>query len=157
MGKALDGIRVLDMSHVQMGPSCTQILAWLGADVIKVEVPGQGDITRRQLRDLPDADSLYFTMLNCNKRSITINIKTNRGKEILRKLIEVCDVLVENFGPGVMDRQGLTWNVIHKINPRIIYASGKGFGPGPFENCKAYENIAQAMGCLLYTSPSPRD
>ncbi len=152
MGKALDGIRILDMTHVQMGPSCTQILAWLGADVIKVELPGRGDITRQQLRDLPDVDSLYFTMLNCNKRSITINTKTNKGKEIFRKLIETCDVLVENFAPGVMDRQGFSWAAIQEINSRIIYASGKGFGPGPFADCKAYETVAQAMGGAMSTT-----
>ena len=129
MGKALDGIRVLDMTHVQMGPSCTQMLAWLGADVIKVELPGRGDITRQQLRDLPDVDSLYFTMLNCNKRSITINTKTPKGQEIFRKLIEKCDVLVENFAPGALDRQGFSWEVVRQINPRIIYASGKGVRP----------------------------
>ena len=152
MGKALDGIRVLDMGHVQSGPSCTQILAWLGADVIKVELPGRGDITRQQLRDLPDADSLYFTMLNCNKRSITVNTKTNRGKDIFRRLIEGCDVLVENFAPGALDRQGFTWEVIHKINPRIIYASIKGFGAGPYFHLKAYETVAQAMGGAMSTT-----
>ena len=152
MGNALNGIRILDMTHVQMGPSSTQILAWLGADVIKVELPGRGDITRQQLRDLPDVDSLYFTMLNCNKRSITINTKTNRGQAIFRKLIEVCDVLVENFAPGALDRQGFSWDAIHKINPRMIYASGKGFGSGPFADCKAYETIAQAMGGAMSTT-----
>jgi formyl-CoA transferase len=152
MGKALNGIRVLDMTHVQMGPSSTQILAWLGADVIKVELPGRGDITRQQLRDLPDVDSLYFTMLNCNKRSITINTKTKKGQAIFRKLIEVCDVLVENFAPGAMDRQGFSWDVIQKINPRMIYASGKGFGSGPFADCKAYETVAQAMGGAMSTT-----
>ena len=152
MEKALSGIRILDMTHVQMGPSCTQILAWLGADVIKVELPGRGDITRQQLRDLPDVDSLYFTMLNCNKRSITINTKTNKGKEIFRKLIEVCDLLVENFAPGALDRQGFSWDVVHKINPRMVYASGKGFGPGPFVDCKAYETVAQAMGGAMSTT-----
>ena len=152
MGKALNGIRVLDMTHVQMGPSSTQILAWLGADVIKVELPGRGDITRQQLRDLPDVDSLYFTMLNCNKRSITINTKTNRGQAIFRKLIEACDVLVENFAPGALDRQGFSWDVIQKINPRLIYASGKGFGSGPFADCKAYETVAQAMGGAMSTT-----
>ena len=152
MGKALDGVRILDMTHVQLGPSCTQILAWLGADVIKVELPGRGDITRQQLRDLPDVDSLYFTMLNCNKRSITINTKTGRGKQIFRRLIEVCDVLVENFSPGALDRQGFTWDAIQRINPRIVYASGKGFGPGPFVDCKAYETIAQAMGGSMSTT-----
>ena len=152
MGKALEGIRVLDMTHVQLGPSCTQILAWFGADVIKVELPGRGDITRQQLRDLPDVDSLYFTMLNCNKRSITLNTKTDKGKEIFSRLIEVCDLLVENFGPGALDRQGFTWEAIREINPRIIYASGKGFGPGPFVECKAYETVAQAMGGAMSTT-----
>ena len=105
MANAMDGIRILDMTHVQMGPSCTQILGWFGADVIKVELPGRGDITRGQLNDEADVDSLYFTMLNCNKRSITLNTKNDYGKEIFRKLIEVCDVLVENFSPGALERQ----------------------------------------------------
>ena len=146
MAKALDGIRILDMTHVQSGPTCTQILAWFGADVIKVELPGRGDITRGQLRDKPNVDSLYFTMLNSNKRSITINTKHEKGKEVFRKLIEACDVMVENFAPGALDRQGFTWEVIHELNPRLIYASVKGFGPGPYEDCKVYENIAQCTG-----------
>ena len=152
MGKALDGIRVLDMTHVQSGPSCTQILAWFGADVIKVERPGTGDATRQQLRDLPDVDSLYFTMLNCNKRSITLNTKSDKGKEIFTRLIEACDVMVENFSPGALDRMGFTWERIHEINPRMIYASIKGFGPGPYEDCKAYENVAQCMGGACSTT-----
>ena len=146
MGKALDGIRILDMTHVQSGPTCTQLLAWFGADVIKVELPGRGDITRGQLRDKSNVDSLYFTMLNCNKRSITLNTKTKRGKEIFRELVRRCDVLVENFAPGALDRQGFTWEAIQGLNPRIIYASVKGFGPGPFEDCKVYENVAQCTG-----------
>jgi formyl-CoA transferase len=146
MTKALDGIRILDMTHVQSGPTATQILAWFGADVIKVELPGRGDITRGQLRDKPDVDSLYFTMLNCNKRSITLNTKTERGKAIFAKLIEACDVIVENFAPGALARQGFDWETIHGINPRIVYASIKGFGPGPFEDCKVYENVAQCTG-----------
>jgi formyl-CoA transferase len=150
--RALDGVKVLDMTHVQAGPSCTQILAWLGADVIKVELPGRGDITRGQLRDVPDADSLYFTMLNGNKRSITLNTKTPDGKAIFTKLIEHCDVLVENFGPGVLDRQGFPWEKIEQLNPRMIYASIKGFGPGPFEDFKAYETVAQAMGGSMSTT-----
>ena len=150
--KALDGIKVLDMTHVQAGPSCTQILGWLGADVIKVELPGRGDITRGQLRDLPDVDSLYFTMLNCNKRSITLNTKTPDGKAIFTKLLAHCDVIVENFGPGVLDRQGFTWETIHEINPRITYASIKGFGAGKFEDFKAYETVAQAMGGGMSTT-----
>ncbi|MEE3104672.1 MAG: formyl-CoA transferase [Acidobacteriota bacterium] len=152
MSKALEGLRILDMTHVQLGPSATQLLAWLGADVIKVELPGRGDITRTQLRDVPDVDSLYFTMLNCNKRSITLNTKTDRGKEIFRKLIAVSDVLVENFAPGALDRQGFTWETIRAINPRIIYASGKGFGTGPYIDCKAYETVAQAMGGSMSTT-----
>jgi len=152
MSKALEGLRILDMTHVQLGPSATQLLAWLGADVIKVELPGRGDITRTQLRDVPDVDSLYFTMLNCNKRSITLNTKTDRGKEIFRKLIAVSDVLVENFAPGALDRQGFTWETIRTINPRIIYASGKGFGTGPYIDCKAYETVAQAMGGSMSTT-----
>ncbi|WP_208637151.1 CoA transferase, partial [Streptomyces swartbergensis] len=137
MTKALEGIRVLDMTHVQSGPSATQLLAWLGADVVKVEAPG-GDITRGQLRDVPDVDSLYFTMLNCNKRSVTLNTKTERGKEILTALIERSDVLVENFAPGAVDRMGFTWERIRQINPRIVYASIKGFGEGPYTGFKAY-------------------
>ncbi|HZO80534.1 MAG TPA: formyl-CoA transferase [Candidatus Binataceae bacterium] len=152
MEKALTGVRVLDMTHVQSGPSCTQILAWLGADVIKVEMPGRGDITRTQLRDLPGVDSLYFTMLNCNKRSITLNIKAERGKRILGELIRRADVLVENFGPGVLEREGFGWERVHELNPRMIYASIKGFGRGPFYNSKAYETIAQAMGGAMSTT-----
>jgi len=144
--KALDGVRILDMTHVQSGPTCTQLLAWFGADVIKVERPGSGDATRGQLRDIPDVDSLYFTMLNHNKRSVTLNTKLDAGKEIFTRLIEECDVLVENFAPGALDRMGFSWERIQKINPRIIYASVKGFGPGPYEDCKVYENVAQCTG-----------
>src|ERR1043166_7129195 len=152
MGKALEGIRILDMTHVQSGPTCTQLLAWFGAEVIKVELPGRGDITRGQLRDKPNVDSLYFTMLNCNKRSLTLNTKTKKGKEIFRELIRRCDVLVENFAPGALDRQGFTWEVIQGLNPRIIYASVKGFGPGPYEDCKVYENVAQCTGGAASTT-----
>jgi formyl-CoA transferase len=152
MGKALDGVRVLDMTHVQSGPSCTQLMAWLGADVIKIEPPGRGDITRSQLRDLPNVDSLYFTMLNCNKRSVTLNLKSAKGKEIFRKLVAASDVLVENFAPGVLDRLGFPWDAVSSINPRLIYASIKGFGRGPFVSFKAYETIAQAMGGSMSTT-----
>jgi len=146
MGKALDGVKVLDFTHVQSGPTCTQLLAWFGADVIKVERPGAGDVTRGQLRDVPGVDSLYFTMLNHNKRSITIDAKNPVGKELIEGLMKTCDVLVENFGPGVLDRMGFTWERIQEINPRLIYASIKGFGPGPYEDCKVYENVAQCTG-----------
>ncbi|WP_350277824.1 formyl-CoA transferase [Kribbella sp. HUAS MG21] len=151
MTKALDGVRVLDMTHVQSGPSCTQILAWLGADVIKLEAP-TGDITRQQLRDLPDVDSLYFTMLNCNKRSITLNMKSDRGKEIFTDLVKSVDVLVENFAPGAIDRMGFTWERLQELNPRLVFASIKGFGPGRYENFKAYEVVAQAMGGAMSTT-----
>jgi len=146
MKKALEGIRILDMTHVQAGPTASQLLAWMGADVIKFEPP-TGDITRSQLRDIPDADSLYFTMLNCNKRSITVNMKNPEGKKVFEELVKKCDVVMENFGPGVLDRLGYPWEKIQELNPRCILASIKGFGSkGPFANCKAYENVAQAMG-----------
>jgi len=145
-GKALEGVKILDFTHVQSGPTCTQLLGFMGADCIKVERPGVGDITRGQLRDVKGQDSLYFTMLNGNKRSITIDSKNAKGKEILERLIKHCDVLVENFAPGALDRMGLTWEYIHKTNPRMIVASVKGFGPGPYEDCKVYENVAQCAG-----------
>jgi formyl-CoA transferase len=139
------------MTHVQSGPSATQLLAWLGADVVKVEAPG-GDVTRRQLRDLPGVDSLYFTMLNANKRSVTLNLKSERGRELLAGLIRGADVLVENFGPGAVDRMGFTWERIRELNPRIVYASIKGFGDGPYTGFKAYEVVAQAMGGSMATT-----
>ena len=152
MGKALDGVRILDFTHVQSGPTCTQLLAWFGADVIKVERPGSGDITRGQLRDIPDVDSLYFTMLNHNKRSITLDAKNSKGKQVLEMLVKHCDVLVENFAPGVLDRMGFTWGRIQQLNPRMIVASVKGFGPGPYEDCKVYENVAQCAGGAASTT-----
>ena len=126
MEKALTGVRVLDMTHVQSGPSCTQLMAWLGADVIKIEPPGRGDITRAQLRDLPNLDSLYFTMLNCNKRSVTLNLKSPQGKEIFRKLIEISDVLVENFAPGATGSAGifLGYRQDHQSAPDLCVDQG---------------------------------
>ena len=153
--KALEGIRILDMTHVQSGPSCTQLLAWFGADVIKVERPSVGDSTRSQLRDIPEVDSLYFTMLNHNKRSVTLDTKHERGKAIFARLIERCDVLAENFAPGALDRMGFSWERIQEINPRIIYASVKGFGPGPYEGLKVYENVAQCTGGSASTTGFP--
>jgi len=144
--KALEGVKILDFTHVQSGPTCTQLLAWFGADVIKVERPGVGDATRKQLVDVPGADSLYFTMLNHNKRSIELNSKNETGKEVLERLIKTCDVLVENFAPGALDRMGFTWERIQELNPRMIMASVKGFGPGKYEDCKVYENVAQCAG-----------
>jgi formyl-CoA transferase len=152
MSKALSGVRILDFTHVQSGPTCTQLLAWFGADVIKVERPGEGDATRGQLRDIPGVDSLYFTMLNHNKRSVTLNAKTAKGKQVLDSLIKHCDVLVENFAPGAMERMGLTWAHIQKLNPRMIVASVKGFGPGQYEDCKVYENVAQCAGGAASTT-----
>ena len=152
MSQALEGVRVLDFTHVQSGPTCTQLLAWLGADVIKVERPGEGDATRGQLRDIPGVDSLYFTMLNHNKRSITIHTKSQRGLEVLDRFIKTCDVMVENFAPGALDRMGITWDHIHALNPRMIVASVKGFGAGPYEQCKVYENVAQCAGGAASTT-----
>ena len=150
--EALKGIKVLDFTHVQSGPTCTQLLAWFGADVIKVERPGSGDPTRAQLVDVPEADSLYFTMLNHNKRSLTLNTKNETGKQVLERLVAKCDVLVENFAPGAMERMGFGWEQIQKINPRMIMASVKGFGPGPYEDCKVYENVAQCAGGAASTT-----
>jgi formyl-CoA transferase len=152
MGKALDGVRILDFTHVQSGPTCTQLLAWFGADVVKVERAGSGDVTREQLRDIPDVDSLYFTMLNHNKRSITLDTKSEAGKRILETLVKRCDVLVENFAPGALDRMGFTWERIQQLNPQMIVASVKGFGPGPYEDCKVYENVAQCAGGAASTT-----
>jgi formyl-CoA transferase len=152
MGKALEGVKILDFTHVQSGPTCTQLLAWFGADVIKVEKAGEGDATRGQLRDIEGVDSLYFTMLNHNKRSITLDTKSPKGKEVLIELIKQCDVLVENFAPGALDRMGFSWERIQQINPRMIMASIKGFGPGPYEDCKVYENVAQCAGGAASTT-----
>lgn len=150
--KALDDVTILDFTHVQSGPTCTQLLAWLGADVIKVERPGAGDATRKQLVDKPGADSLYFTMLNHNKRSLTLNAKHASGRQILERLVKTCDVLVENFAPGALDRMGFTWERIQELNPRMILASVKGFGPGPYAECKVYENVAQCAGGAASTT-----
>ncbi len=150
--KALDGVKILDFTHVQSGPTCTQLLAWLGADVIKVERPGAGDATRKQLVDVEGADSLYFTMLNHNKRSLTLNTKHETGKQVLERLVKTCDVLVENFAPGALDRMGFTWERIQELNPKMILASIKGFGPGPYEDCKVYENVAQCAGGAASTT-----
>lgn len=153
MSKPLEGIKIIDFTHVQAGPACTQLLAWFGADVMKIERPGTGDVTRNQLRDIPDADALYFTMLNSNKRSIELNTKTPQGAEVLTKLIQESDVLVENFGPGALDRMGFSWEKIQEINPRLIVASVKGFSDGHhYEDLKVYENVAQCAGGAASTS-----
>jgi len=153
MSKPLEGIKIIDFTHVQAGPACTQLLAWFGADVIKVERPGAGDVTRNQLRHVKDADALYFTMLNSNKRSLTLDTKTAQGKEVLTKLIQESDVMVENFGPGALDRMGFTWEHIQSLNPGMILASVKGFSEGhAYEDLKVYENVAQCAGGAASTT-----
>ena len=153
MSTPLEGIKIIDFTHVQAGPACTQLLAWFGADVIKIERPGSGDVTRSQLRDIPDQDALYFTMLNSNKKSLTLDTKTAEGKEVLERLIKESDVLVENFAPGALDRMGFSWERIQELNPGLILASVKGFSDGHhYEDLKVYENVAQAAGGAASTT-----
>ena len=157
MSKALEGIRIIDMTHNQAGPACTQILAWLGADVIKLEEPGKGDVARTNMRD-QDSDSLFFLILNANKQSLTLNLKTEEGKELFKKVIEKADVLVENFSPGALDRLGLGYKVLSRINKRLIYATIKGFGTyGPYSEFKSFEPIAQAMGGAMCATGFPEN
>src|ERR1700731_4024107 len=149
----LSGIKVIDFTGVQAGPASTQMLAWFGADVLKVERPGGGDVTRNQLRDIPDVDALYFTMLNSNKRSLAINTKSPEGLEVMEKLIREADVLVENFAPGAMDRMGLSWETLQEWNPRLIFGSVKGFNDdSPWNDLKVYENVAQCAGGAASTT-----
>src|SRR5882724_1023831 len=156
MSSALTGVRVIDLTNNQAGPSCAQMLAWLGADVIKVEEPGKGDIARTSLSDRPDWDSLFFLTFNANKRSLTLNLKSPSGKEIFRRLIKTGDVLLENFGPRVLDRLGFRYEVLKALNPRLVYASIKGFGTyGPYSEYKSYEPIAQAMGGAMSVTGFP--
>src|ERR1700688_3939558 len=153
MALPLEGIKVIDFTGVQAGPACTQLLAWFGADVLKVERPGIGDVTRNQLRDIPDLDALYFITLNSNKKSLTLNTKTPEGKAIMEKLIREADVLVENFAPGAMDRMGFTWEHIQELNPRLIFGSIKGFSEGsPYADLKVYDNVAQCAGGAASTT-----
>ena len=153
MTKPLVCFRIIDFTHVQAGPACTQLLGFYGADVIKVERPGSGDVTRSQLRDIPGADALYFTMLNGNKRSLTLDTKTPEGKEVLEKMIKASDVMVENFGPGALDRMGFSWKRIQELNPKMILASVKGFSDGhSYEDLKVYENVAQCAGGAASTT-----
>jgi formyl-CoA transferase len=156
MSNALTGIRVIDLTNNQAGPSCGQMLAWLGAEVIKVEEPGKGDVARTSLSDRPDADSLFFLTFNANKRSLTINLKSPHGKDVFRKLIQTADVLLENFGPGVLDRLGFDYPTLKQLNPRLVAASIKGFGSyGPHSEYKSYEPIAQAMGGAMSVTGHP--
>lgn len=152
----LEGIKVVDFTGVQAGPSCTQMMAWFGADVLKVELPGKGDITRSQLRDYPDMDGLYFTMLNSNKKSLELNTKTPEGKKILEQLIKESDIFVENFAPGAVERMGFSWEHVHELNPRIIYGTIKGFPENsPFAHLKVYEDVAQCAGGSASTTGFP--
>jgi formyl-CoA transferase len=156
MGGALEGIRVVDLTNNQAGPSCGQMLAWLGADVIKVEEPGKGDVARYSQRDRPDADALFFLAFNANKRSLTLNLKHPRGQEVFRALLKSADVLLENFGPGVIERLGFGYPAVRALNPRLVYASIKGFGSyGPYSEYKSYEPIAQAMGGAMSVTGLP--
>ena len=156
MGEALAGIRVVDLTNNQAGPSCGQMLAWLGADVIKVEEPDKGDPARHLLKDRPDADALFFLAFNANKRSLTLNLKNARAKDVFRRLLKAADVLLENFGPGVMERLGFDYAAARELNPRLVYASIKGFGSyGPYRDYKSYEPIAQAMGGAMSVTGFP--
>jgi formyl-CoA transferase len=158
MTQALTGIRVIDMTHNQAGPACAQILGFLGADVIKLEEPKGGDVARANMRDRSDSDSLFFLVLNANKRSLTLNLKTEEGKSLFRRVIEQSDVLVENFGPGALDRLGLGYQELSKLNPRLIYATIKGFGTyGPYSGFKSFEPIAQAMGGAMSVTGFPEN
>jgi formyl-CoA transferase len=156
MGQALAGIRIIDMTHNQAGPACAQILGFLGAEVIKLEEPKGGDVARRNMRDRPDSDSLFFLLFNANKRSLTLNLKSKRGKELFEQLIKKSDVLLENFGPGALARLGFGYDVLAALNPRLIYATIKGFGTyGPYRDYKSYEPIAQAMGGAMSVTGFP--
>jgi formyl-CoA transferase len=158
MSRALAGIRIIDMTHNQAGPACAQILGFLGADVIKLEEPKGGDVARRNMRDRADSDSLFFLLFNANKRSLTLNLKSDRGKEVFRRLLARSDVLIENFGPGALDRLGFGWEALSAINPQLIYATIKGFGTyGPYRDYKSYEPIAQAMGGAMSVTGFPEN
>ena len=152
----LDGIRIVDLTQVQAGPSCTQLFAFLGADVIKVEEPIAGDRTRRQQGVRDDVDSFYFIVFNANKRSLTLNLKTDRGRELLLKLVGQADIVVENYGPGQMERFNLDYEVLTQANPKIVYCTIKGFGTfGPNAHVKSFEHIAQAAGGAMSAQGEP--
>lgn len=158
MSQALQGIRIIDMTHNQAGPACAQMLAFLGADVIKLEEPKAGDVARTVHADRKNSDSLFFLLFNANKKSLTLNLKTEEGKRLFKEVVKRSDVLLENFGPGAMDRLGLGWDVLRDINPRLIYATIKGFGSyGPHAHFKSYEPVAQAMGGAMSVTGFPEN
>ena len=158
MSQALNGIRVIDMTHNQAGPACAQMLAFLGADVIKLEEPKAGDVARTVHADIKGSDSLFFLLFNANKKSLTLNLKSDEGKRLFKEVIGQFDVLIENFGPGAMERLGLGWDVLKELNPRLIYATIKGFGSyGPYAGFKSYEPVAQAMGGAMSVTGFPEN
>ena len=149
----LQGIKVVDFTQVQSGPSCTQLLAWLGAEVIKIERPGVGDATRKELQFDPNEPSYYFLQLNSDKKSLALDAATPDGKAILTKLIQGCDIFVENLHPGAMDKLGFSWEEVHKLNPRCIYGTIKGFPvSSKYANLKAYEPVAQVTAAAASTT-----
>ena len=153
---ALKGIKVLDLTQFEAGPSCTEALAWLGADVVKVEEPNRGEPGRWGMTDRSDADSTYFIYYNLNKRSVTCNLKSEEGKALLRRMIAKADVVMENMAPGTFARLGFDWPRLHALNPRLIFAQVKGFAPeSPHANYLSFDMIAQAMGGTMGVNGHP--